>query len=386
VISVDHVSKRYGSVTAVDDLSFSVREGEVLGLLGPNGAGKTTTLRMLTGFLPPSRGRVRIGGFDVFERPIQAKKLLGYLPEQPPVHPEMTVRRYLRFVAALKDVPAARTAAAVDRAIGLARLDEVAGSRIRTLSKGYRQRVGLAQALVHEPPVLVLDEPTSSLDPKQRADVRELILGLKGRHTVVISTHILPEVAGVADRIVILHRGRVMAEDTPERLSERLRARDAVRVVVGRPGGASGVPVPAPEEVKRALAAEISGLRGPAPTPEDVQRALAALPGAMRVSVLASADGAGAIEARVESERGTDLRADAAALVVSRGWKLLGLAGESLSLEDVFLALTDGTSDGATGGAGDGGGNGSSVGGRSRSFREGGREGGPGGGAGGGGA
>jgi len=362
VISVDHVSKRYGSVTAVDDLSFSVREGEVLGLLGPNGAGKTTTLRMLTGFLPPSRGRVRIGGFDVFERPIQAKKLLGYLPEQPPVHPEMTVRRYLRFVAALKDVPAARTAAAVDRAIGL------------------------AQALVHEPPVLVLDEPTSSLDPKQRADVRELILGLKGRHTVVISTHILPEVAGVADRIVILHRGRVMAEDTPERLSERLRARDAVRVVVGRPGGASGVPVPAPEEVKRALAAEISGLRGPAPTPEDVQRALAALPGAMRVSVLASADGAGAIEARVESERGTDLRADAAALVVSRGWKLLGLAGESLSLEDVFLALTDGTSDGATGGAGDGGGNGSSVGGRSRSFREGGREGGPGGGAGGGGA
>ncbi len=379
MISVDHLSKRYGSVCAVDDLSFSVREGEVLGLLGPNGAGKTTTLRMLTGFLPPSRGRVRIGGFDVFERPIQAKRLLGYLPEQPPVHPEMTVRRYLRFVAALKDVPRARTAAAVDRAIGLARLDEVAGARIRTLSKGYRQRVGLAQALVHEPPVLVLDEPTSSLDPKQRADVRDLILSLKGRHTVVISTHILPEAAGVADRIVILHRGRVMAEDTPERLAERLRARDAVRVVVGGAGradGAARVSIPVPDDGPWALAAGTSSV--PAPTPEDVKRALAALPGAMRVSVIANADIAGAIEARVESERGIDLRADAAALVVARGWKLLGLAGESLSLEDVFLALTDGVGDGGQSNSGGG-----SAGGAGREARLGAGTG-PGGGAGGG--
>jgi len=343
VIRVDHLTKRYGPLTAVDGLSFSVREGEVLGLLGPNGAGKTTTLRMITGSVPPSRGRVRIGGFDVFERPIDAKRLLGYLPEQPPVHPEMTVRRYLRFVAALKDVPAARTTAAVDRAIGRARLDDAADAAIRTLSKGYRQRVGLAQAIVHEPPVLVLDEPTSSLDPKQRAEVRDFILELKGRHTVVLSTHILPEVAGVADRIVILHRGRVMAEDTPERLGERLRARESVRVVVGSAGTAAGA----------------AGV--PAPTPEDVTLALAALPGAIRVSIITGADSAGAIEARVESGRGTDLRAEAAALVVSRGWKLLGLAGESLSLEDVFLALTGGSGregGGESKGVGDGSGSG----------------------------
>jgi ABC-2 type transport system ATP-binding protein len=314
VISVDHLSKRYGSITAVDDLSFEVREGEVLGLLGPNGAGKTTTLRMITGFLPPSRGRVRIGGFDLYDHPIEAKRKLGYLPEQPPLHPEMTVRRYLRFVAALKDVPASRTAAAVGLAIERARLGDVADARIRTLSKGYRQRVGLAQAIVHEPPVLILDEPTSSLDPKQRAEVRELIVGLKGRHTVILSTHILPEVSEVADRVVILHRGKVMAVDTPEKLGAQLRARETVRVTIAGTAGATG------------------------PATGDVKDALSRLAGAVAVDVAVGAGGT--IEARVESARGTDLRADAASLVVARGWRLVGLAGESLSLEDVFLELT----------------------------------------------
>jgi ABC-2 type transport system ATP-binding protein len=321
VISVDHLSKRYGSITAVDDLSFEVREGEVLGLLGPNGAGKTTTLRMVTGFLPPSRGRVRIGGFDLYDHPIEAKQKLGYLPEQPPLHPEMTVRRYLRFVAALKDVPKAGVARAVDLAIDRARLGDVADARIRTLSKGYRQRVGLAQAIVHEPPVLILDEPTSSLDPKQRAEVRELIVGLKGRHTVILSTHILPEVSEVADRVVILHRGKVMAVDTPQKLGERMRGRETMRVVVARAAAAAG------------------------PTPEMVRNALAGLPGASLVT--AAMNPGGTIEARVESARGTDLRADAAALVVARGWRLVGLAGESLSLEEVFLELTSGDRRGA---------------------------------------
>ncbi len=316
MISVDHLSKHYGSVTAVDDLSFEVREGEVLGLLGPNGAGKTTTLRMVTGFLPPSRGRVRIGGFDLYDHPIEAKRKLGYLPEQPPLHPEMTVRRYLRFVAALKDVPSSRAAAAVGLAIERARLGEVADARIRTLSKGYRQRVGLAQAIVHEPPVLILDEPTSSLDPKQRAEVRELIVGLKGRHTVILSTHILPEVSEVANRVVILHRGKVMAVDTPEKLGERLRARETVRVTIAGTAGATG------------------------PAADDVKDALSTLAGAVAVAV--AVDAGGTIEARLGSARGTDLRADAAALVVARGWRLVGLAGESLSLEDVFLELTSG--------------------------------------------
>jgi len=314
VISVAHLSKKYGAFTAVDDLSIDVREGEVLGLLGPNGAGKTTTMRMVTGFLPPSKGRIRIAGYDLYDNPVQAKQKIGYLPEQPPLYPEMTVRRYLAFVAALKDVPGARAKDAVARAIDRARIGDVADKRIATLSKGYRQRVGLAQAIVHEPPVLVLDEPTSSLDPKQRCEVRELITALKGRHTVILSTHILPEVSEVADRVVIFNRGRVMAVDTPGNLAGRLRARDAVRLEIGAPAGADTV------------------------SPGRVREALAALPGALGIRVDIGA--AGTITARIESEVGADLRAAAAAMVTGRGWQLLGLSGEPLSLEDVFLALT----------------------------------------------
>jgi len=314
VISVTHLSKKYGSFTAVDDLSFDVREGEVLGFLGPNGAGKTTTMRMITGFLPPSHGRVRVGGFDLYDHPVQAKQRLGYLPENPPVYPEMTVRRYLRFVAELKDVPSSRLGIAVGLAIERARLGEVADKRIAKLSKGFRQRVGLAQAIVHEPLVLVLDEPTSSLDPKQRFEVRELIAELKGRHTVILSTHILPEVSDVADRVFIINRGKVIAVDTPARLGDRLRARETVRVeVAGFPGS-----------IGAACAL--------------VQQAFAGLHGVRHVTV--DATDAGTVQARVESEVGVDLRADAAALVVGSGWRLLGLTGEALSLEDIFLKLT----------------------------------------------
>jgi ABC-2 type transport system ATP-binding protein len=314
VISVTHLTKKYGAFTAVDDLCFEVREGEVLGLLGPNGAGKTTTMRMVTGFLPPSRGRVRVAGFDLFDRPLDAKRTIGYLPEQPPLYPDMTVRRYLAFVAALKDVPAGRTKSAVALAIERAGVGEVADTRISALSKGFRQRVGLAQAIVHEPPVLVLDEPTSSLDPKQRVDVRDLIARLKGRHTVILSTHILPEASDVADRVVIINRGKIIAVDTPARLGERLRARKAVRLEIGAPPG------------------------GPAPAPDAVRDALACLPGADVVR--AEPGPSGAIDVRLESESGADLRASAADLVVGRGWKLLALAGDSPSLEEIFLQLT----------------------------------------------
>ncbi len=314
MIRLSHLTKKYGAVTAVDDLSVDVREGEVVGLLGPNGAGKTTTMRMVTGFVPPSAGRVQIGGDDLVDHPIRAKRKIGYLPEQPPLHPEMTVRRYLAFVAALKDVPAARVDAAVALALERARLTDVAGRRIGALSKGYRQRVGLAQAIVHEPPVLVLDEPTSSLDPQQRSDVRQLILDLKGRHTIILSTHILPEVSDVADRVVIINHGRVMAVDTPVNLAGRLRAGAWVRLEIAAFAG--GEPV----------------------TPEQVREALAALPGVCDVRARVSA--AGTIDARVECAPGADCRGTCAALVTGRGWQLLGLSGDALSLEDVFLALT----------------------------------------------
>lgn len=314
MITVTHLSKKYGTFVAVDDLSFEVEHGEVLGFLGPNGAGKTTTMRMVTGFLPPSTGRIRIGGFDLLEDPVKAKRCVGYLPENPPVYPEMSVRHYLRFVAALKDVPASRMKTAVGLAIERARLGEVADKRISKLSKGFRQRVGLAQAIVHEPPVLILDEPTSSLDPKQRYEVRELIAELKGKHTVILSTHILPEVSEVADRVFIIDRGKVMAVDTPARLGERLKGRDVVR-------------------------AEIAGIDATdAAARAAVQAALAGVAGTLGVAVDAGA--AGTLQARIESEVGVDLRADVAALVVGRGWRLLGLAGETLSLEDIFLKLT----------------------------------------------
>jgi ABC-2 type transport system ATP-binding protein len=314
VICLSHLTKRYGTFTAVDDLSFEVREGEVLGLLGPNGAGNTTTMRMVTGFIPPSMGRVRIAGYDLYDDPIRAKQNIGYLPEQPPLYPDMTVRRYLAFVAALKDVPAARTAPAVDLAMERAQISDVADRRIAALSKGYRQRVGLAQAVVHEPPVLVLDEPTSSLDPKQRYEVRELISALKGRHTIILSTHILPEVSEVADRVVIISRGKMLATDTPARLAQRLHARESVVLHIREAAGAPMVP------------------------PEAVREALAGLAGVREARV--ERDAAGTVVARIESEVGVDLRSEAAALVVGRGWRLVGLSGESLSLEAVFLALT----------------------------------------------
>jgi ABC-2 type transport system ATP-binding protein len=307
VIAVQHLTKRFGSHTAVNDLSFEVGAGEVLGFLGPNGAGKTTSMRMLTGFLPPSRGSVAIDGHDLLKRPIDAKRRIGYLPENPPLYPELTVRQFLGFVAEIKDVPRARRAAAVDRALQRASLGEVARQRIGTLSKGFKQRVGLAQAIVHEPPVLVLDEPTSSLDPKQRVEVRDLIVALRGEHTVVLSTHILPEVSQVTDRVVIINRGRIMAVDSPQNLSQRLRGREEVTVEVG-------------------------GARA-----DELRDAVTAVPG---VSSVQAEENNGVVTARVESALGSDIRPEIARVLAAR-WRLLALRSESLTLEEIFLKLTE---------------------------------------------
>jgi len=307
MISVRHLTKRFGSHVAVDDLSFEVAAGEVLGFLGPNGAGKTTTMRMVTGYLPPSQGTIVIDDCRLLQQPIEAKRRLGYLPENPPLYPELTVRQYLQFVAEIKDVPRARRRVCVDRAIDQANLREVAGKRIAALSKGYKQRVGLAQAIVHEPKVLILDEPTSSLDPKQRVEVRDLIATLRGEHTVVLSTHILPEVSQITDRVVIINRGKVMAVDSPDNLSQRLRGREDITVEVGG-----------------AIAAA-------------VRDAIAAVPGVTGVDVEDA--GPDRVTARVQSDLGTDIRGDVARTLANR-WRLLGLRSETLSLEEIFLKLT----------------------------------------------
>lgn len=309
MIEVIDLVKRYGTFTAVDGLTLRVPKGTLYGFLGPNGAGKTTTMRMVTGYLPPSRGRVVIDGCDLLERPIEAKRRIGYLPEHPPVYPELTVRQYLEFVSDVKDVPRSRRRAAVARALDRTSLTDVAGRRISTLSKGFTQRVGLAQAIVHEPPVLFLDEPTSSLDPRQRVEVRDLIAKLRGEHTVVLSTHILPEASEATDRVVIVNGGRVMAIDSAANLSHRLQAREEITLEVG---GASAA---------------------------DVRRALAGVPGVAAVQVNAS--GASLVTVHVASDRGVDVRSDVARVVAAR-WRLLALRSESLSLEDVFLKLTAG--------------------------------------------
>ncbi len=219
MIEVQNLSKRYRDRVAVDALSFSLDEGQVLGFLGPNGAGKSTTMKMLTGFLPPSEGTAKVAGFDVFEHPMEVRRRIGYLPETPPLYPEMTVRAYLTFVATLKGVPRKALKAEVERcaeAVGLAR---EANRVIGNLSKGFKQRVGIAQALLGSPPVLILDEPTEGLDPRQRTELRGLVKSLGQKHTVILSTHLLHEVAATCDRVLIIDQGKMRAFDTIEALS-----------------------------------------------------------------------------------------------------------------------------------------------------------------------
>ncbi len=307
MIEVEHLTKRYGSVTAVDDISFRVNKGEILGFLGPNGAGKTTTMRVLTGYIPASNGRAVVAGYDVFDQPIEAKRRTGYLPETPPLYPDMTVREYLDFVAKIKGVAPKDRQVRVKTVMERTWIADMAGRECGKLSKGYRQRVGLAQALIHNPEVLILDEPTAGLDPKQIIETRRLIKELGGDHTVILSTHILPEVSQTCQRVVIINKGKVVAVDTPDNLTHRLRGSETMFL-------------------------QIDGGRV-----AEAREALERVTGVARVTP-ADAGGDGAFE--VASAQGHDVRRELARAVVGGGWGLLELRPMRMSLEEIFLSLT----------------------------------------------
>ena len=235
MIDVQHITKRYGQHTAIDRVTFSVAKGEVLAFLGPNGAGKTTTMRILTCFMPATEGQATVAGYDCLEQPLEVKRRIGYLPETPPVYQELTVEEYLRFVGRLRGLSGATFSSAMAREVERLGLGSVQHRLIGNLSRGYRQRVGLAQALIHDPPILILDEPTVGLDPKQIIEIRELIKSLAGSHSVILSTHILPEATAVCQRVVIINGGRIVAEDTPDRLSTRLRHSEKIALTLTRP-------------------------------------------------------------------------------------------------------------------------------------------------------
>jgi ABC-2 type transport system ATP-binding protein len=307
VIEVQHLTKRYGRVTAVNDVTFRVERGEILGFLGPNGAGKTTTMRILTGYMPATEGKAIVAGFDVFDQPIEAKRRTGYLPETPPLYPDMSVIEYLQFVARIKGVPGGERRERIQKVMERTRVDDMANRLCSKLSKGYRQRVGLAQALIHNPDVLILDEPTAGLDPKQIIETRELIKALAGDHTIILSTHILPEVAQTCQRVVIINNGHVVAIDTPDNLTARLRGSETMYLQVDASGA-------------------------------DATAALQRVPGVTRVVETDRRDGMAGYE--IDSERGRDVRRDLSRAVVTSGWGLLELRPMRMSLEDVFLSLT----------------------------------------------
>jgi len=249
MIEVQHLTKRYGDLTAVSDISFSVASGQILGFLGPNGSGKTTTMRIITGFLPATSGTVKVAGFDIFDDSFEVRKRIGYLPENPPLYNDMTVAAYLRFVARIKGMPRAELAEALDRVLVQCGLTAVADRVTGHLSKGFRQRVGLAQAIIHNPAVLVLDEPTIGLDPHQIIEIRTLIKELAGAHTVVLSTHILPEVAQVCEKVVIINAGRVVMEDVLANLTQGQTLEDVFLRAIAQEEAPDGQPQGESEEV-----------------------------------------------------------------------------------------------------------------------------------------
>ena len=235
MIDVQHVTKQYGQVTALDDISFSIQKGETVAFLGPNGAGKTTTMRILTGFMPPTSGTVQIAGFDCLEEPWEVKKHIGYLPETPPLYLELTVQEYLIFVGRIKRLSPDQLQERMGIIVNQTGLTEVQGRVIGHLSRGYRQRVGLAQALLHNPPVLILDEPTTGLDPNQIIEIRDLIKSLGGSHTIILSTHLLAEATAICQKVIIIHQGQIVAIDTPEQLGAKLRQSEILNLTVKQP-------------------------------------------------------------------------------------------------------------------------------------------------------
>ncbi|MBI5281094.1 MAG: ABC transporter ATP-binding protein [Candidatus Solibacter usitatus] len=308
MIKVDALTKRYDRTVAVNDISFEVPKGQIVGFLGPNGAGKTTTMRILTCFMPPTEGSASVAGFDVLKSPMEVKKRIGYLPENPPVYPEMEVEEYLSFVGRLKGISSADLPARVSEVAERCAVADVRKKLISKLSKGYRQRVGLAQAIIHNPDVLILDEPTAGLDPKQIHETRDLIRSLAGVHTIILSTHILPEVEQTCDHVVIISRGKVVAKDSVQNLTSRLRGQEAVAVEVS--GGAAAA----------------------------IQQRLEQLAGVARVVPRENRHEAHTFE--VESLPGQNVRAGLARAVVEAGWDLHELRPVAMSLEEVFLELT----------------------------------------------
>lgn len=304
MIEVRNITKRYGHLTAIDRVTFRVDKGEVLAFLGPNGAGKTTTMRILTSFIPATEGTAQVAGYDCAEQPDEVKKRIGYLPETPPVYQELTVAEYLTFVGKLRGFSGTELRKAMERVMERLALGSVQYRLIANLSRGYRQRVGLAQALIHDPPVLILDEPTVGLDPKQIIEIRELIKSLAGSHSVILSTHILPEATAVCQRVVIINGGRIVAEDTPDQLSARLRRSEKISITLKAP-------------------------------PADILERFRDVPGVEHV--LTTPDPQTVL---IECALGKDIREDVARFAVEQRWGLLEMKPVSMTLEDVFLRLT----------------------------------------------
>ncbi len=309
MIKVEGLTKRYARTVAVDNISFEVAKGEIVGFLGPNGAGKTTTMRVLTCFLPPTEGKVTVAGFDVLEAPLEVKKRIGYLPETPPLYPDMEVTEYLTFVARIKGIASKDIPRRVDEAAGRCAIGDMRNRLISKLSKGYRQRVGLAQAILHNPDVLILDEPTSGLDPKQIIETRELIASLAGDHTIILSTHILSEIEHACNKVIIISRGKLQAIDTVENLTNRLRGAEVVLLTV------EGAP-------------DAAAVRG----------RLEQIPGISRVELKDSQNSRNTFE--IESLKGEMVRGEVARAVVNAGWDLYEFKSLGFSLEEVFLQLT----------------------------------------------
>ncbi len=302
MINLSGVTKNYGRLTAVDNISFNVEAGEVLGFLGPNGAGKTTTMRIIAGYTPPTEGEVRVGGFDVVEDPIQAKKQIGYLPENPPLYNEMTVRGYLEFVADLKDVPVRLKGERISFVMEKCGIEDVKGRLIGNLSKGYKQRIGIAQALVNDPKILILDEPTIGLDPKQIIEVRNLIKSLAGDRTIVLSTHLLPEVNMICTRVIIIHKGKIALEESLDRIAEEVLGARLLLLRIGRGDN-------------------------------NAKDIIGSLPHVSQVSEISNG------EFRVSCEGSEDVSELIARTVVENGWGLRELRPYSRSLEEIFLKV-----------------------------------------------
>ena len=318
MIQVEGLTKDYGDFRAVNQISFEVRSGEVLGFLGPNGAGKSTTMKMLTCFLSPTAGTARVAGFDVYEQSLEVRQNLGYLPEDTPLYKDMSVLEYLEFICSIREVPRSERRPRLKRMVDVCGLGPMLGKLIGELSKGYRQRVGLAQAMIHEPKIVLLDEPTSGLDPNQIVEIRQLIKEVGRERTVILSTHILPEVQATCSRVVIIAGGRLVADGTPDELGARERG-NRYRVVIeqnGTPAGESGAP-----SARLAIAEKLGQLPG--------------------VARCAEADGeSGTYQFTVDGSGSGDLRKPLFRAAVDNGWSLLELQRQAASLEDVFRKLT----------------------------------------------